>query len=69
MKRARYKLLENGAYFEAIPGLPGVWVDDRTLDRCRSTLQKVLEEWLILKIRDNDPTPRIGRIALPSKAA
>jgi hypothetical protein len=32
-------------------------------------LQEVLEEWLILKIRDNDPIPRIGRIALPSKAA
>ncbi len=69
MKRARYKLLENGAYFGEIPGLTGVWADERTLDRCRSTLQEVLEEWLLLKIRDNDPIPRIGRIALSSKAA
>jgi predicted RNase H-like HicB family nuclease len=68
MKRARYKLLEDGAYFGEIPGLPGVWADERTLDKCRSTLQEVLEEWLLLKIRDNDPIPRIGRIALPSKA-
>lgn len=69
MRRARFKLLEDGAYSGEIPGLRGVWANERTLDGCRSTLQEVLEEWLILKIRDNDPIPRIGRLALPSRAA
>jgi predicted RNase H-like HicB family nuclease len=39
------------------------------LDKCRDQLQEVLEEWLVLKIRDNDPIPRIGRAALPLRAA
>jgi predicted RNase H-like HicB family nuclease len=69
MKRARYKTLENGDYFGQIPGLAGVWANARTLDKCREDLQEVLEEWLVLKIRDNDPIPRIGRVGLPQRAA
>jgi predicted RNase H-like HicB family nuclease len=60
MKRARYKTLENGDYFGQIPGLAGVWANARTLGKCRTEFQEVLEEWLVLKIRDNDPIPRIG---------
>ncbi len=53
MKRARYKILEDGTYFGEIPGLPGIWASERNLDTCRTVLQEVLEEWLILKIRDH----------------
>ena len=69
MKRARYKILEDGLYFGEIPGLPGVWASERKLDTCREVLQGVLEEWLILKIRNHDRIPRMGRIDLNSKAA
>ncbi|HEV3198848.1 MAG TPA: hypothetical protein VGZ73_13110 [Bryobacteraceae bacterium] len=62
MKRAQYKTLENGACFGQIPGLPGVWANEATLTGC----QEVPEEWLVLKIRDHDPIPRIK---LPSRAA
>ena len=69
MRKAQYKILEDRKYFGEIPGLDGVWAGERTLDRCREVLQEVLEEWLVLKIRDHDPIPRIGRIDLNSKAA
>lgn len=69
MKRAQFKTLENGTCFGEIPGLAGVWANESTLDNCRAVLQEVLEEWLVLKIRDHDPIPRIGRISLPSRAA
>jgi predicted RNase H-like HicB family nuclease len=69
MKRARYKTLENGDYFGRAPGLAGAWANARTLDKCREELREVLEEWLVLKIRDNDPIPRIGRVALPQRSA
>ena len=69
MKRARFKLLPNGTYYGQIPGLTGVWANESTLDKCREVLQEVLEEWLVLKIRDGDPIPRIGRVGLPLKAA
>jgi hypothetical protein len=32
-------------------------------------LQEVLEEWLVLKIRDRDPIPRLGRVDLSSMKA
>jgi predicted RNase H-like HicB family nuclease len=69
MRRARFKILPDGAYFGQIPGLDGVWAKERTLDKCSRVLQEVLEKWLVLKIRDNDPIPRIGRVRLPGKAA
>ena len=69
MRRARCKTLPNGSYFGQIPGLAGVWANERTLDKCRDVLQEVLEEWLVLKIRDNDPIPQIGRVRLIVKAA
>jgi hypothetical protein len=83
MKRARFKALDDGTCFGEIPGLAGVWANEPTIDACRDVLQEVLEEWLklnvmglrnpesavILKIRDNDPIPRFGRVGLTLKAA
>ena len=69
MKRARYRIIEDGQYFGEIPGFQGVWSCERSLDACREVLQEVLEEWLLLKIRDSDPLPKLGRIDLNIKAA
>jgi predicted RNase H-like HicB family nuclease len=69
MKRARFKTLEDGTCFGEVPGLAGVWANESTVTTCRDVLQEVLEEWLILKIRDNDPIPRLGRVGLSRKAA
>ena len=69
MKRARYKALPDGTQFGQIPGIAGVWANERTIERCRTVLQEVLEEWLVLKIRDHDAIPRLGRVGLPVKAA
>ena len=69
MKRARYRTLKNGTSFGQIPGLTGVWANEAALDECRKVLQEVLEEWLILRIRDRDPIPRLVRITLPLSAA
>lgn len=69
MKRAHYKNLADGSGFGEIPGLVGVWASERTLGQCRLVLQEVLEEWLVLKIRDGDPIPRMGRVRLTVQAA
>ena len=69
MRRARYKTLDNGTCFGEVPGLAGVWANEPTTKACREVLQEVLEEWLVLKIRDNDPIPRLGRVGLSCKAA
>ena len=68
MKRATYKLLEDGAYFGEIPGFQGVWASEKTLEECRRVLQEVLEEWLLLKLRDNEEVPELEGITLSPKA-
>jgi predicted RNase H-like HicB family nuclease len=69
MARARYKILDDGSYFGEIAGLSGVWADAQNLETCRSELQEVLEDWLIVKLRDGDRIPRIGRVRLVTKPA
>ena len=69
MARARYKLLDDATYYGEIPGLRGVWANAKQLDACRAELQEVLEDWLVLKLRDGDEIPRIGRIQLAKMSA
>jgi len=54
---AKYKILEDGAYFGEIPRLKGVWATGKTLESCQRELQEVLEDWLVLKIKDGDKIP------------
>jgi predicted RNase H-like HicB family nuclease len=69
MSRATYKILEDGTYFGEVPGLQGVWANATALEACRRELQEVLEGWLILKIRDNDDIPALGRTRIHLKSA
>jgi predicted RNase H-like HicB family nuclease len=57
LAQAQYKILDDGTYFGEIPRLQGVWASEKTLEKCRETLREVLEEWLILKLRDGDHIP------------
>ena len=73
LAEARYKILDDGTYFGEIPGLQGVWASEKTLEKCRETLREVLEEWLILKLRDGDKIPdfpvRIAKKVQPVPAS
>jgi predicted RNase H-like HicB family nuclease len=64
MQRAQYKLLEDGSYFGEIPDFQGVWANEQTLEDCRRVLQEVLEEWLLLKLLDNEEVPQLKGISL-----
>lgn len=70
IKQAEYKKLENNTWFGEIPGFQGVWANASSVENCRSELIEVLEEWLILKIKDNDTLPTIDNLSISvSKAA
>ncbi len=60
LSQARYKILADGTYFGEIPGLQGVWASAKNLEKCRAILQEVLEDWLILKLRDGDKIPGLA---------
>jgi len=59
IERAEYKRIEDGSWFAEIPGFPGVWANGKNVEACRRELIEVLEEWLVLKIRDREPVPVI----------
>jgi predicted RNase H-like HicB family nuclease len=69
LDRARYKLLDDGTYFGEVAGMRGVWANAKTLEQCRCELQEVLEDWLLLKVQQQEKVPgfsmRVGqRIAM-----
>jgi len=57
LRKAEYKKLEDGSWFAEIPGFQGVWAKGTSMESCRDELREVLEEWLLLKIRDDDVIP------------
>ena len=69
MTRAKYKIIDDGTYFGEVPRLQGVWANAKTLEICRQELQEVLEDWLIVTLRDGDTIPRVGRVQLAKKSA
>lgn len=60
MATAEVKMLDDGSYYAYIPACPGVWSNEKNKNLCIETLQEVLEEWIILKLRDNDDLPVIN---------
>lgn len=67
IEKAEYKKLENGSWFVEIPGFDGVWANQNSVEECRRELVEVLEEWIMLKIRDNDHVPVVKGIDLNIK--
>ena len=63
--KAKYKILEDETYFGEIPRLKGVWASGKTLEACQRELQEVLEDWLVLKIKDGDKIPGSSSLVSP----
>ena len=59
LEKAEYKKLADRTWFAEIPGFEGVWANNKTVEGCRKEIVEVLEEWIILKLRDRDPIPAI----------
>lgn len=67
---ARYKTLEDKTVVGVIPGFKGVWADGKTAKKCRETLREVLEDWLVFKLRNDEPLPAVRRrrLTVPAPA-
>jgi predicted RNase H-like HicB family nuclease len=64
MSKARYEILEDGTFYGEIPGLQGVYANERTLEECRKVLQEVLEDWIVLGLRLGHELPTVAGIEL-----
>ena len=64
LRHATYKLLEDGTYFGEVPELSGAWASAPTLEACREELREVVEDWIMVGLRNRTPIPAIDGIAL-----
>ncbi len=64
LRHAHIEKMEDGRYFATIPGLNGVWADGNTKEGCLAALGEVLEEWLVLALRDDDELPEFDGVSL-----
>lgn len=67
LDKAEYKQLENNTWFAEIPNFEGVWANGKTVEECRKELIEVLEDWLLLKLRDRDPIPVVNGLEINIK--
>jgi predicted RNase H-like HicB family nuclease len=68
MKHAHYEILaDDQTYYGEIPSCRGVYANAPTLEKCRSELAQVLEDWVLFRIYKNLPLPRIDGIKLTVK--
>ena len=65
MSKAHYETLsDDGSWYGEIPEFQGVYANEATLKECRSILEEVLEEWLLLRISRNLDTPVVDGLDL-----
>jgi len=69
MRRAKYKILEDGTYYGWVDELPGVWANKETLEECRNELEAVVDDWLLLGLKLGHAIPPLGEIDLNIDAA
>ncbi len=57
LKNTNFKVLKDRSYFAFIPGISGVWANARNKKAAKEELREVLEEWVLLKVRDKENIP------------
>ena len=64
IEKAEYKKLDDGTWYAEVPGFRGVWANAKTVEDCRKELISVLEEWIVLKLRDGDAVPEVDGLSV-----
>jgi len=60
LKNASYKILGDNSYFGEIRGIRGVWASSKNLENCRKELKEVLEDWVILRLKEGRKIPGLN---------
>jgi len=65
METAHYELLsEDEQFYGEIPCCRGVYAAAGTLEACRTELEEVLEEWILVRIHRNLEIPEIDGVSI-----
>ena len=69
LERARYTQLEDGSYCAEVRGLRGAIATGATLESCRSQLQEVVEEWILVRVAQGLDIPALGGVRIRIRKA
>ncbi|HHV23257.1 MAG: type II toxin-antitoxin system HicB family antitoxin [Methanosarcina sp.] len=65
LERAKYEIIDDEEpYYGEVPELEGVWATGKTLEKCRRNLEEVIDEWIVIRLRNGMPLPRIGEYVI-----
>ncbi len=64
IRKAHYEILEDGTFYGEIPGFPGVFANEDSLEACREQMQEVLEGWILLGLRLGHKLPEVDGLNL-----
>lgn len=67
MAKAQFEPLEDGTVYGEIPGFEGVLACEGTVELCRSELEQVLEDWILLGISLHHDLPEVDGVVLRVK--
>ena len=69
MAKAKYKIFkEDGTFYGEIPGFQGVYSFGDTFEECRTVLEEVLEEWMLLSFWCNVDVPVVDGMDINVRA-
>ncbi|AAM05532.1 TPA: type II toxin-antitoxin system HicB family antitoxin [Methanosarcina acetivorans] len=53
LERAKYEIIDDEEpYYGEVPELEGVWATGKTLEECRGNLEEVIDEWIVIRLRN-----------------
>ena len=65
LEHAKYEIIDDEEpYYGEIPELQGVWASGKTLEECRKNLEEVIDEWIIIRLRNGLPIPSIDNLII-----
>ena len=61
LEKAKYEIIDDEEpYYGEVPELEGVWATGKTLEECRRNLEEVIDEWIVIRLRNGLSLPSIG---------
>ena len=60
LRRARYRMLDDGTFCGTVANLRGVVASAHTLEQCRDQLAEIVEEWVLVRVSRGLSVPTLG---------
>ncbi len=67
--RAVYERVDGDDYCATVRGLRGVIATGSSFEVCRQNLAEVVEEWLLVRVAQHLPIPKLGGVAIRVRRA